>query len=401
MSVPLDRLYNFLRDVCNHHDVVIYRFFPHGSRKLSDLQRIIHRTVPAGFQHATHAIYHDQEPLNFDAYADPSAAEEFIKNSSSAIKVFDAEKSKKLVDFYSKLNLRMVLDPVTYSYKPVLLVHSEKNSSNLLQYEELGMVGVYWWCHAVIARDWFRYAEHDSILSCRKTVNDFLIYNRAWSGSREYRLKFIELLANHQLVPFCKTKFAPHDGRHYTEHEYTNSVFAIQRCDLEQLFEPNTVDATSSADYVNEDYCSTEIEVVLETLFDDSRIQLTEKILRPIACGHPFMLVSTPGSLDYIKSYGFETFSKHIDESYDTILDPLQRLESVVAEMKRIAILPAEEKKQLYANLRTIAARNKQLFFSKSWHDSIVQEYKDNLEAALLKTKNFKIDFSDLQGVLF
>jgi hypothetical protein len=46
---------------------------------------------------------------------------------------------------------------------------------------------------------------------------------------------------------------------------------------------------------------------------------LTEKALRPIACGQPFILAATPGSLQYLRSYGFKTFSGYIDETYDTI----------------------------------------------------------------------------------
>lgn len=33
MSVPLDRLYNYVDGLCNH-DILIYRFFRHGSKKL-------------------------------------------------------------------------------------------------------------------------------------------------------------------------------------------------------------------------------------------------------------------------------------------------------------------------------------------------------------------------------
>ena len=40
MSVPLDRLYNFLHDVVDH-DITIYRFWPHGSKKLEDLVSLL------------------------------------------------------------------------------------------------------------------------------------------------------------------------------------------------------------------------------------------------------------------------------------------------------------------------------------------------------------------------
>ena len=403
MSVPLDRLYNFLHDVCNHHDLIIYRFFPHGSKKITDLKPITTvRPVVPGTTNPVYMICHDQEPLDYDAYATVSTAGEYAAAIQDTIfKISHPIVEKEQINFLSKLNLRMVVTIPVYSMclkKPVLLVHSEKNSQNLQRYEQqLNMAGVYWWSHAAIARDWFRHAEHDPSLDSRSATHDFLVYNRAWTGTREYRLKFAELLVEHDLVPYCRTTFAPLDnGNHYHDHVFKNKTFEISRCDLEQIFEPNTVDSTASADYVSQDYISTQLEIVLETLFDDDRIQLTEKSLRPIACGHPFMLASTPGSLEYLRSYGFETFGPYINESYDAVLDPAERMRFIVAEMQRITSLPLDQKQQLYAELRLIAARNKQLFFSKSWHDSVIQEFKNNFEQALKVTvKPVTKDFWD------
>jgi hypothetical protein len=159
--------------------------------------------------------------------------------------------------------------------------------------------------------------------------------------------------------------------------------------DLELSFNQSQATSSYSADYNVEDYQSTEIEVVLETLFDDGRLHLTEKSLRPIACGHPFMLAATHGSLEYLRSYGFETFSPWIDETYDTIEDPAQRLNAIVQEMKRIADLSADDKTLLYARLKDIAIRNKKLFFSDAWQQSIVDEYKTNFDQALKQLNQF------------
>jgi hypothetical protein len=60
--------------------------------------------------------------------------------------------------------------------------------------------------------------------------------------------------------------------------------------------------------------------------------------------------MSTAGSLAYLRQYGFETFSGLIDESYDQITNPRQRLQAVIAEMSRISSLPAAAKTQLFLN---------------------------------------------------
>ena len=64
MSVPLDRLYNFLHDVVNH-DITIYRFWPHGSKKLEDLWPLVPIISWVKEMTRPHVIFHDQEPLNF------------------------------------------------------------------------------------------------------------------------------------------------------------------------------------------------------------------------------------------------------------------------------------------------------------------------------------------------
>ena len=122
---------------------------------------------------------------------------------------------------------------------------------------------------------------------------------------------------------------------------------------------------------------------MLETLFDDSRLHLTEKTLRPIACAQPFILAATVGSLEYLRGYGFETFAPWIDETYDTIENPVQRLDAIVQEMKRIANL--SNKVELYQEIRKIAARNQKLFFSEAWQQSIINEFKTNLDLALVE----------------
>jgi hypothetical protein len=172
--------------------------------------------------------------------------------------------------------------------------------------------------------------------------------------------------------------------------DFKNSSLAISRRDLETQFEPCTVDATASADYHTTDYAHTGIEIVLETLFDDTRWHLTEKSLRPIACGRPFILAATPGSLAYLRSYGFETFGNLIDESYDQIIDPVKRLECITAEMSRISKLPQKQKLQLWQALYQIADRNKQLFFSDAWQQQIFDEFVRNFNQGILAMKQYK-----------
>lgn len=386
MSVPLDRLYNFLHSLVNH-DITIYRFSPHGSKKLEDLLPLIPTTSWVREMIVPSAIFHDQEPLDFDLWTrdDFEKAWHWYLDSRS-IKQDPLYHHPLQVNYYSSLHLKSrVWAPNLYDY--TILVHSEKNSQAADVYFQNGFLPVYYWSHAVIAADWFRYAAHDPVLryDTNAFTQDFLIYNRAWSGTREYRLTFVDRLIQAGLTKNCLTSFAPVDSdMHYSQHRFANADLAIARTDLETMLPANTHDSRASADYNNQDYAQTGMEIVLETLFDDSRLHLTEKALRPIACGKPFMLIATAGSLKYLRSYGFETFSDLIDESYDLETDPVARLAAVIQEMSRIAALSSSDKIVLWHRLHLIADRNRQRFFSAEWQSSIVQEYVDNMNQAMI-----------------
>lgn len=364
MSVPFDRLYTFLRDVSDH-DVLIYRWNPAGSRNLEHCLPLTPRPNTTLERYTAHyLVCHDQEPLRFADWPDPEYRQPGV------------------AEHYSRLMTVLRTDWTVWDR--VLLCHSELNSSELIKFEQDGAIGVYWWSHAMIARDWFRYAQHDPALYCaRQPTHPFLIYNRAWSGSREYRLTFADQLIRQALVSQCKTTMSFVDGQHYGQHEFKNPALSIDRKDFEKHFVPNSVDSAASADYQTSDYTQTAFEIVLETLFDDTRLHLTEKTLRPIACGQPFMLLAPAGSLALLRQYGFQTFDHVWSEQYDNIADPVQRMNVVLDNMRWIAGLSSQRQQQLRAQCQAAVDHNRRWFFSAEFENTIVQEFKSNLDHAV------------------
>jgi hypothetical protein len=57
---------------------------------------------------------------------------------------------------------------------------------------------------------------------------------------------------------------------------------------------------------------------------------LTEKTVKNLAIGMPFVLAATPHFLKHLKALGFETYSSLWDESYDEIEDYRLRLDAIV-----------------------------------------------------------------------
>jgi hypothetical protein len=373
MFVPLDTLYDYLDDVIKQ-DLVIYRFWPHGSKNLEHLTPKRDYTM---FDCVTRPIMicHDQEPLNWDLYG---------ANNLNDVTWFK-DWPEQFRQFWFARNLRSACE--INIHDRCILTHSEYNSSQVEQYHANGFEPVYVWSHALLARDWYRYAMVDPKLQQHNTLTyDFNIYARAWSGSREYRLLLLSMLSD--IAHHCRVTFSTQDQGHYLDHKFVNPRFDIHNLDLENLFGNTQVSSHNSATYDADHYTSCAIDVVLETIFDESRIYLTEKTLRPLACAQPFILVAPAGSLRYLQNYGFETFDTLIDESYDQEVDPVQRLRCIAQEMQRISRMPQAKKIQLHQALRRIAERNQQHFFSQVFFSQVVNEYMVNMQQAIRNTLN-------------
>ena len=376
MSIPLDRLYQYIDNIVKEitNNVLIYRFYPHGSKNFDDLGEL-HRSSWEEYLSFTTLICYDQEPLDYDYYQSPPVPTQET-NVINRLKI-------------PRNNLKKITANLSKYY---LLLHSEQRSVNLEKYQNDQFIPAYYWSHALISLDWFRFAQH---LQQKKNVTKkFLIYNRAWSNTREYRLRFVELLVRLNLQDTCKTSINPIEPQlkiHYNSHQFKNPAWRPSTV-LENFFPLSSAQSHYSADFDIQDYETTDIEVVLETLFDDDRLHLTEKSLRPIACGQPFILAGTHGSLEYLRKYGFKTFSNVWDESYDDIVNPEERLYAITDLMKQISCWGAGQEKKL-AKARAIAEYNRQHFFSQEFFDRVVNELKTNLKYAVIEHN--KIDITD------
>lgn len=383
MTIPIDNLYHWIQGLLPGA-ANIYYFYPHGSKKLEDVSRWpLADTVEKAqkLRYWPDIICHDQEPLDFEYYQnynrenyikhiagqDPAELDHYKQRDDNCFKNFDLITNFWYQSFYDRH----------------ILIHSEVNSHDVLEYENHGYLTVHYWSHGIIARDWFRFAKHDSRLCHAHKQMDYLIYCRDWSFSREYRLKFLEQLLVNKLDSHSKIYFRPTSPTahtHYQHYTFVNKDFELTQPLAHDHWLSSTVDACASAEYDVDDINSTVISVIMETQFHGSKIHLTEKICRALATGHPFFLLAGPGSLQYLKTYGFKTFDPWLDESYDHEPDSLSRIGLIVTAMRRFSDLPLVQKNTVIEQIYNIAEYNRQHFFSSQFHDRIETELKQGIE---------------------
>lgn len=88
------------------------------------------------------------------------------------------------------------------------------------------------------------------------------------------------------------------------------------------------------------------VDIVTETVFHYPYPFITEKTFRSFASLRPCIIVGAFGTLKFLKSIGFKTFSGIINEEYDTIEDPELRFIAVCESIKNFVNRPLEHVKQ-------------------------------------------------------
>lgn len=122
-------------------------------------------------------------------------------------------------------------------------------------------------------------------------------------------------------------------------------------------------------------YDNSYFSLVTETFFfkrnstsfwDETSIFFSEKIFKPIACGHPFILVSRPNSLTYLKKLGYKTFHPYIDETYDSIENDEERLLAIVNEVDRLCKQTPEQWLDWLRSVSEIVKHNYSVIINKT-----------------------------------
>lgn len=115
-------------------------------------------------------------------------------------------------------------------------------------------------------------------------------------------------------------------------------------------------------------YSNSYVSVVTETNF--YKVQpgrfVSEKVFKPIAQRHPFVLVSVPRTLDLLRELGYKTFSPWINESYDLEADDNKRLLMVAREIERLSNLTPQDLTEYLNGVRDICNYNLSMLLNKT-----------------------------------
>jgi len=416
--LQIDHIYEFLyQELFKDFDVW---YIPNGVPKIDPVNLSDVNVFTLNSDTQSKIFFYDQEPflLNLvDKYIKmfkwPSGSDieetyqEFLRGDNPYMR------NGESIDY--EHHLKNLANPNRAYKEPHLIVVSE-HSDELTDYTTKNNLKLlYYFFHGFAALDWYRgyYALNCNKLIVKPYNYDFITYNRIVIDDRSYRIYFVSLLKETELLDKGLVSFSVADDlfddwrdeisqpdsklskqakQHVEQHLLNIDKLIIDKPTVHGSASaniPRTLDIYVPPVFDKPVDIDSFWHIVTETVFYYEKLHLTEKIFKPIVSKQPFMLLAAPGNLAYLKSYGFKTFDSVIDESYDNIVDNDARIEAVVKQLHWYCSLTPGEKTDIIRQLEPVIQHNFNHFYGEFRH-IIARELLDNT-----KTLFNKIGYDD------
>lgn len=276
--------------------------------------------------------FHDQEPLQLEAYRG-LFAHVITSNTDLYGEIFSPSNTIKPTAWEVARHINSNQNHIVVSEK----------GENLQK-----LVNTYHWkphyyfFHGWACLDWFRGYNRTFLIPAPREranpVKSFMCPNRIIGGERDHRTLFMyHALRNRISNAFMSCpRVCPDENieietiAHKYQHRYPDIQEVLAQAELPWTLPNETESVMSSCWLTNFDEANSSLVYVpTETVYFGKRLHLTEKTFKAIALGMPFILVAAAGNLEYLRSYGFQTFGDVWDEGYDQEQDDFERMKKI------------------------------------------------------------------------
>jgi hypothetical protein len=328
------------------------------------------------------------------------------------------------VFFFDQEPMIKGIDNALWDYifqEPTIFANSELDSADkeYVKAKYPNFVDWYFFSHGLVSREWF--SRYKNLRAGWTHQKHFLADFGLVTGPRQYRLYLFFLCYNSVDSDWEKFFHVSYNAnQNWKEDLLVDDRYNLLNLDYSKVF-PSAVENNEfiykphelfsmSLSYDNygkdslhgnslkqtvipiEKYQDVNYVIVSETVFEESKKHLTEKIFKPIAVGKPFILAGGIGNLEYLKSYGFKTFGDLWSETYDQVHNSKERIETIFREVFTMIEFDYGEKAiDVFSKAHEIAEHNRKHFWSQEFYNLLIQEAVDNLECAKLELSSKNI----------
>jgi uncharacterized protein YeeX (DUF496 family) len=119
--------------------------------------------------------------------------------------------------------------------------------------------------------------------------------------------------------------------------------------------------------YYESSFCA----IAAETIYAQPFATFSEKTMIAMKCRRPFIIVGAPYTLEYLKSFGFKTFDRWWNESYDQEEDHATRILQIFELIDFISNLSNQQIKQIFDEMQEVLDYNYRLVSDVNTFDKI------------------------------
>jgi hypothetical protein len=287
-----------------------------------------------------------------------------------------------------------------------VLVTTEKNSDTVDDISRrYNWPTVYYFHHVFVAHDWYRGYNFDSRLitpNKRQLKKKYISFNRLTSNGRAYRSLLVSELIQRSILDQGYVSYndtCPNNNQNYVFNllDARDTGLITPEVANETIMNIATAPLPLRIDYKTEtlipnhsmvlsaipECMESFVYVVTETCYWERKCHLTEKIFKPIVSRMPFILVGCAYNLAYLRSYGFKTFDRWIDETYDTIEDPIKRMHAIGLVLLDISNRSLDDLQAILCEMQEVLEHNYNLFYSQKFVDHCWDELFDNINSVV------------------
>ena len=270
----------------------------------------------------------------------------FVRHNSLtnvSVLTFEYDTAKLFQPSYNNFTIISSNNMIT-CYEPI--IDCDQSFSSLLIEKKFLFLSLRYEVHRHLLASYL--VERESILTWRENHRD-------WHVSQPLNLRYLnqELLfdlflwQDKQPEVFLKIK----DG-----NDIMSKFFRI-KLDSEQDIDIN---CGASFRLPVEEIAKCFCNVVAESTFQRPFPSFSEKVINSILTNRPFILASTPYSLEYLKKLGFRTFDQWWDESYDHEEDHEKRILKIFEVIDFIDSHDLSRLKKIYDEMHDVFEHNKE-----------------------------------------
>jgi hypothetical protein len=257
--------------------------------------------------------------------------------------------------------------------------------------DRYGWQSYYYFYHGWACLDWYRGYNYSFVMpraTDRKPTQTFMSPNRIVAGQRDHRVLFLYNVfkqgLGHNHISAPRVCAYENIDIKLVARKYCN-IYS----DIEQVFEQADLPRTFKGEQTQQmtscwlgNFAEAQdslVYVPTETIYFGKRMHITEKTFKAIALEMPFVLMAPAGSLEYLCSYGFQTFASVFDESYDQETNDIIRVEKVIKLLKDLDNLTVKERQELHRYLVPIVEHNYNHFYHGGFANVLWTELTDML----------------------